>query len=104
MGFEKIVEKYRVKAVYKYMKGDKIILGVLSESEDVDLQGLANSFGADEAILIKLDDPSTRYIVLNGILLVSADDEYRKNVETKILEKVAEKKLENIENVIDELL
>ena len=104
MAFEKLLEKYRVKAIYKVIEGDKIVLGVLAESEEVDLESIAKSFAADEAILIKLDDPNTRKPILNGMLLVSVDDEYRKHVETTILEKVAEMKLQNIDQAIDEII
>jgi hypothetical protein len=104
MSFEKLLEKYRVKAVYKMIKGDKIILGILSESEEVDLEGIAKSLGADEALLIRLEDPSTREPIIRGMLLVSIDDEYRKEVEVTILEKITEKKLQNIDKVIDEII
>ena len=104
MTFEKLLEKYRVKAVYKVIEEGKIVLGIIAESKDIDLESIAKSFGADEAIRIDVEDPNTRKPILSGMLLVSVDDEYRKNIETTILEKVTEMKLQNIEDAIDEII
>ncbi len=105
MSFDKLAKKYNIKAVYRVFKGDKIVLGILSEEKDVDLSEIARSFGADEAILIDLEKPETRYPILSGTLLVSLDDEYRKEVEITILEKNTEMKLQKLnDDVISELL